>query len=182
MLYYITLYYIISYYSCYILLYYNTLHYIMLYYIILYCIMLYYIILYYQPRSSVNSSNSSFPPNRSHFVGYDIFSSIIFDHNISSQFNILHKSSQYFPDVSWYSYMSCPRSTHFTWIHPRSGSARARLRHPGPISGSFIRNFFRAPKAAPGMMACLDRYFRWKMSLRTVKDVSNICFEHGKSL
>ena len=149
MLYYITLYYIISYYSCYILLYYNTLHYIMLYYIILYCIMLYYIILYYQPRSSVNSSNSSFPPNRSHFVGYDIFSSIIFDHNISSQFNILHKSSQYFPDVSWYSYMSCPRSTHFTWIHPRSGSAGLVL---GIRARSVARSFatsFERPRRHP---------------------------------
>ena len=150
MLYYITLYYIISYYSCYILLYYNTLHYIMLYYIILYCIMLYYIILYYIINQEVVSTLptlASLP--RSPFVGYDIFSSIIFDHNISSQFNILHKSSQYFPDVSWYSYMSCPRSTHFTWIHPRSGSAGLVL---GIRARSVARSFatsFERPRRHP---------------------------------
>ena len=178
MLYYIILCYIIL---CYIILYYVILYYIMLCYIIL-C----YIILYIINEELVSTLPTLASLPTGHILWdmtyfHLLYFIIICHHN----FNILHKSSPYFPDVSWYSSISCPRSTHFTWIHPRSGSAGlllALVGHPGPISGSFIRNFFRAPKAAPGMMACLDRYSRWKMSLRTVKDNSNMCFEHGKSL
>ena len=164
----------------YVVLYAIILYCVILYYVILNYIMLYYIILYIINQELV----STLPTLASLPTGHILWDMTYF--HLLYFIIICHHNSIYFTIFPSWCVMIflhfLPKINPFHLNSPPIGFRRARLRHPGPISGSFIRNFFRAPKAAPGMMACLDRYFRWKMSFRTVKDVSNICFEHGKSL